>query len=242
MGKSDCIEFQTGEKIPILYEDRSVIAVDKPSGWMLAPSSWNKTSRNLQVALTSSIKAGAYWARSRNLDYLHFVHRLDAGTTGVLLLAKSPGAVSAYSALFRSRKMEKLYLAVVHGTPRKKQWTCRLRLAPHPKREGVMTVDPRKGKPAETRFRVLQTAESSALVEARPLTGRTHQIRIHLTQSGHPVVGDELYGPGAAREQAHFALRAVGLNYTDPFTHRPIRIQAPAEQFVRQHGFDIPRL
>src|SRR5215471_19479444 len=128
MPKPDYIELPTGEKLSILYENRSVIAIDKPVGWMLVPASWQKTSRNLQMALTSSIAARDFWARSRNLRFLRFVHRLDADTTGILLLAKSQGAVASYGALFESRRMEKTYLAVVQGLPKQKEWTCQLKL------------------------------------------------------------------------------------------------------------------
>src|SRR5438046_2988088 len=117
MAKPDRIELPEGTVIPILYEDRSVLAIDKPAGWLLAPDSWNKTGRNLQLALRSSIEAGDFWAHARNLKFLRFVHRLDAETSGVLLLVKSPGAVPAYSALFESRAVKKIYLAVVEGIP-----------------------------------------------------------------------------------------------------------------------------
>jgi len=100
MAKPKAIELADGTSIPILYEDRSVLAIDKPAGWLLAPDFWDKTGRNLQLALQSSIQAGDFWARSRNLKFLRFVHRLDEDTTGVLLLVKSVGAVPAYSALF----------------------------------------------------------------------------------------------------------------------------------------------
>src|ERR1700712_4155213 len=93
--------------IPILYEDRSVLALDKPAGWMLAPDSWDQTGRNLQLALNSSVNAGDFWARSRNLKYLRFIHRLDAETTGITLFAKSPGALRAYSELFEQRLIQK---------------------------------------------------------------------------------------------------------------------------------------
>src|SRR5678815_4989907 len=136
MAKTNHIELPTGEKIAILYEDRSVMAIDKPRDWMLVPFSWQKTNRNLQAALTSSIAAGDFWARSRGLRFLRFVHRLDAETTGILLLAKSQGAVASYGALFESRKMEKIYLAVVGGVPTQTEWTCRLKTGQDAKEHG----------------------------------------------------------------------------------------------------------
>src|SRR5215471_9904891 len=127
MAKPNVIELLSGEEIPILFEDRSVIAIDKPAGWMLAPSGWKDTGRNLQTELEASIRAKAFWARSRNLKFLRFVHRLDADTTGVLLLARSPGALRSYSAIFESREMEKVYLAIVLGVPTQQKWSCNLK-------------------------------------------------------------------------------------------------------------------
>ena len=239
MPKTDYIELPTREKISILYEDRSVLAIDKPRGWMLVPASWQKTNRNLQMAITSSIAAKDFWARSRNLKFLRFVHRIDADTTGILLFAKSLGAVSTFGDLFESRKMEKTYLAVAHGTPKQNEWICRQKLGPDPEQIGRMRVDPREGKEAETAFRVLQVVGNQALIEARPYTGRTHQIRVHLADSGHPIVGDEIYGSPARKE---LGLRAIGLAYQDPFTKRNVQIRAPVEEFCRKYGFQAPQL
>jgi RluA family pseudouridine synthase len=250
VAKPDHIELPTGERIAILYEDRSVMAIDKPRDWMLVPFSWQKTNRNLQAALTSSIAARDFWARSRGLRYLRFVHRLDAETTGILLLAKSQGAVVSYGALFESRKMEKIYLAVVTGAPKQTEWTCRLKIGQDAEEHGRMRVDPRHGKDAETHFRVLQ-ARQTALVEARPLTGRTHQIRVHLAASGHPVIGDDLYGQSEPAQTAqrrgkptptNMGLRAIALSYFDPFTRRRVEIRAPIEAFVREYGFELPKI
>jgi RluA family pseudouridine synthase len=196
------IELGDGTRIPILYEDRTVLAIDKPAGWLLVPVHWRQTSRNLQAALESGLAAGAFWARSRNLRFLRFVHRLDAETSGVLLLARSPGAMGPLSALFEERQVEKRYLAIVRGEPRQRCWTCRLPLAEDPAEPGRMRVDQRTGRPAETMFewlasRVHPRWGAVSLVQARPLTGRTHQIRVHLAAEGHAVVRDELYGePG----------------------------------------------
>jgi 23S rRNA pseudouridine1911/1915/1917 synthase len=267
------IELNDGEiVIPILYEDRSVIAIDKPGGWMLAPDSWDQTGRNLQLALNSSIGAGDFWARSRNLKYLRFVHRLDAETTGITLFAKSPGALHAYSELFEERRVEKFYLAVVHGVPKQTDWTCDLPLRPDPSHKGRMLTTPARGrlplipsfsptggegarradegaatpetaaleKDAKTHFRVLQKSSKTALIEAQPTTGRTHQIRAHLAAAGHPVLGDPLYGPDAAaasKGRQRLALRAVKLSFRDPFQKRTIYIQASAEDFLKEFGF-----
>ncbi len=246
MPKPDHIELPTGERIPILYEDRSVLAIDKPAGWMLVPFSWQRTGHNLQAALTSSIAAGDFWARSRGLRFLRFVHRLDADTSGVLLLGRSPGAVKSLGALFEGRRMEKVYLAVVSGTPPQEEWTCQLKLAPDPREIGRMRVDARHGKEAETHFRLLQRKGATSLIEARPVTGRTHQIRVHLAESGCPVAGDSLYGKllppltGGRLPVGKLGLRAVRLSYVDPFVRCRVDIRAPLYEFVREHGFDLP--
>ncbi|MBL9137577.1 MAG: RluA family pseudouridine synthase [Verrucomicrobiales bacterium] len=240
MAKPPYIELGHGreaERIPILYEDRSVIAIDKPRGWMLVPFTWQRTSRNLQAAIQSSIGAGAFWARCRQVRFLRYVHRLDADTTGILLFARSPGAVESLGDLFESRRMEKRYLAVAVGQPKAEQWTCRMSLAKDPQNVSRMRVDARDGKEAETHFRVLARDGARVLIEARPYTGRTHQIRVHLAESGLPILGDVLYG---IRSEEPLALRAVELRYTDPFGRRPVRIRAPIDTFLADYGFEVP--
>ena len=238
MSKPNFIELGGEYQIPILYEDRSVIAIDKPRTWMLVPFTWQKTNRNLHAALVSSVAAKDHWARSRNLKFIRHVHRLDAETTGVLLLAKSQGALDTYSGLFESRQMEKIYLAVVTGKPRQTEWASQLKLSPNPDVIGKMRVDLRFGKESETHFRVLETRGNATLVEARPVTGRTHQIRVHLAESGCPVAGDDLYGSKPVKKgQAALGLRAAVLAYKDPFDRRLVRIQAPTEEFLAEFGF-----
>jgi RluA family pseudouridine synthase len=264
VGKPTHIELGGGEiVIPILFEDRSVLALDKPAGWMLAPDSWDQTGRNLQLALQSSLNAGDFWAHSRNLKYLRFIHRLDAETTGITLFAKSPGALRAFSELFETRRVEKVYLAVVHGVPKQTSWTCRLAVVADAAIKGRMKTvgsDQAAGhrhpanpaRDAETHFRVLETLAGSALIEVRPTTGRTHQIRVHLAAAGHPVCGDPLYGPDKAaisKGRQRLALRAAKLSYRDPFQNRMIRIEASVREFLSEYGFtdgervtgDVPR-
>jgi 23S rRNA-/tRNA-specific pseudouridylate synthase len=278
VAKPNFIELPGVPPIPILYEDRAVLAIDKPRGWMLVPFTWQRTNRNLQTAILSSIEAGDYWARARNLKFLRYVHRLDAETTGILLFAKSQGAVEAYGDLFESRRMEKTYLAVSSEVPKQTEWTCKLKLSPDERKFGRMKVDHSAGKEAETHFKVLQVLPESSrgneaqseirkvqrlptsaatkphvsprvatgdaaprtLIEAHPLTGRTHQIRVHLAESGCPVFADDLYGQRPPRTE--MGLRAVQLCFADPFTRRPVEIRAPLDKFCREYGFDIPTL
>jgi 23S rRNA pseudouridine1911/1915/1917 synthase len=238
MPKPKSIELPDCEPIPILYEDRSVIAVDKPPGWMLVPHTWQRTDWNLQAAITSSIAVGDFWARSRNLKFLRHIHRLDADTTGVLLFGKSPGALETFSDLFEGRKMEKTYLAIVTDAVKgghQTEWICRARLAPDPRQFGKMKVDSREGKESETHFKVLETAGKFKLIEAKPVTGRTHQIRVHLLESGLPIVGDDLYGRPEGK--LPLGLRAIKLAYMDPFTKRRVEISAPVDWFLKEFGF-----
>jgi RluA family pseudouridine synthase len=249
MAKPKFIELADGLQIPILYEDRTVLAIDKPAGWMLAPDSWVETGRNLQLALVSSIEARDFWAQSRNLKFLRYVHRLDAETSGVLLMARNPGAVHAYGDLFESRRIEKVYLAIVQGIPNRPEWTCNEPLSPDPRQAGRMIVDKRGGKETVTRFRVLESIKSpvpATLIEAHPLTGRTHQIRLHLQASGHPIVGDPVYVAAGTTQPPRrnsgrtiLGLRAVSLRYADPFTRRKVRIEAPRAEFLAKFGFPV---
>lgn len=242
MSKPKDIELTDGSRLRILYEDRAALAIDKPAGWMLVPFNWQRTRWNLQAAIESSISAGAYWAVSRQLCFLRNVHRLDAETSGILLFGKSRGAVETLGDLFESRGVEKVYLAVVSGVPREPVWECRLKLGPDPRTIGRVRVDEQAGKDAETSFRLLGSRQDNllgqlSLVEARPVTGRTHQIRVHLAAAGHPVAGDPLYGLPAAQGRQPMGLRAIRLNYRCPFTRRPVSIRAPVEEFLREYGF-----
>lgn len=233
--KTPYVELGDGERIPILFEDRSVLALDKPAGWLLVPPTWQRTSRNLQVAIMSAIAAGQFWARSRSLKFLRYIHRLDAETTGVLLFGKTPGAVRSYGEMFESRAMEKRYLAVIEGTPANSEWVCRESIGEESSSPKRMKIDPRHGKPAETHFKTLAKSGPRTLVEARPVTGRTHQIRVHLARTAAPVAGDALYGK--LRRDEPMALRSIFLGYRDPFTRRPVSIKAPVDEFLKTYNF-----
>ncbi|MFM2082760.1 MAG: hypothetical protein RL380_1451 [Verrucomicrobiota bacterium] len=241
MSKPNYIELGRGKtlvQMRILYEDRAALAIDKLEGWLLIPFSWRDTARNLQAAITSSIAAGDFWSRSRNLKYLQYVHRLDGDTSGILLFGKTHGAVQSLSKLFEERVTEKVYLCVVAGVPKQTEWTREDKIEKDGGQIGRMRIDPQFGKDAETSFRVLETIERNGkpytLVEARPRTGRTHQIRVHLAASGHSIVGDKIYGGQVA---PILGLRAIFLGYPDPFRQVPVRIRADQDEFRREFGF-----
>jgi RluA family pseudouridine synthase len=238
MAKPKNVELSNGVLIPIIYEDACTLAIDKPAGWMCAPTSWQSTGRNLQAALESSVNHRDYWAKSRNLNFLRFVHRLDADTSGVLLLAKSAGALKALSELFQTRAVEKSYLAVVAGVVAEDEWSCDLRIGPVKGRRGVMKVDPAVEGEAYTEFRTLQRRNGFSLIEAKPLTGRTHQIRVHLQAGGHPVLNDPLYGNDDAEKQM-LALRATEVSYVEPFRKKRVHIRARVAKFIGAHGFEV---
>lgn len=241
MPKSAYIELAEEIRIPILHEDRSVLALDKPAGWLVAPSTWDRAARNLQRAIDSSINGGEFWARSRNLKFLKFIHRLDAETTGILLFSKSPGAMASLSTLFQSRAVHKEYLAVVDGRPARESWTCELPIAEDPSGRGLMRIDKREGKESVTRFTCLETAAGRSLLRAEPLTGRTHQIRLHLAADRLAILGDRLYGkPFRGGGLFPMGLRATVLRYKDPFTRREVLIRAPEGLFIREFGFAPP--
>lgn len=183
-------------EIPVLFEDDSLLALDKPAGLLTSPDRYDALRPNLMKLLHAGIAAQKPWARERNLNYLSNAHRLDFGTSGVILLAKSKPVLVALADLFGTEKPLKKYAALVSGEPPAETFEVDAPLAPHPLKLGVMRVDPKNGKKSQTKFRVTENFPGLgyAVLECEPVTGRTHQIRVHALHVGLKILGDELYG------------------------------------------------
>jgi RluA family pseudouridine synthase len=254
-------------EIPVLFEDEHLLALDKPARLLTSPDRYDPLRPNLMKLLHAAIAAGKPWAQERHLDYLSNAHRLDFETSGVILLAKNKPALVALANLFGSEKPAKKYLALVRGEVPQDVFEVDARLASHPLKLGLMRVDPKNGKKSRTKFEVLENYSrfGYALLKCEPLTGRTHQIRVHAAHVGLRIVGDELYGgkplwlsrlkkdyrlkPGREERPliSRVALHAEELELPHPITGQIIKITAPwpkdlkvAVKFLRLYSANGP--
>lgn len=199
-----------------IFRDRFVFAYDKEAGipsQQVPHDAYNNVFAALQRLLAGEKTANRYAA-------LH--NRLDMGTSGVLLFALDRKVNEALARAFRERRVEKEYIAWVEGSPKEDSWVCDSDIA---KAGGkYKAVRKGEGKEARTFFRVLRREGGRSLISAVPLTGRTHQIRIHLAQAGHPVAGDRAYG---ARPDKRLYLHAWRLALNHPSSGKPLSLEAP---------------
>lgn len=222
------------EDIPLdaLYEDDDVLVINKPAGMVVHPAAgnWHGTLVNAVLFHAPNLE-GVGGAHRPGI-----VHRLDKDTSGVILVAKNDAAHRKLQAQFKNREVEKMYLALVYGglEPGRGEINAAVGRDPRDrKRMGVVAAS--RGRPATTRYetvsvhRIPTTGERLTLLACRPLTGRTHQIRVHLAHIHHPIVGDEVYGP---RRKLPFAcprqfLHAERLRFRLPSTGDIVEFSAP---------------
>ena len=212
--------------LAIIHEDRDILVVDKPPGLLTIGTDTEK-SRTAYFILTDYVRKG--YTKSRNRIFI--VHRLDRDTSGILVFAKSEKAKLFLQGQWKETK--KKYLAVVHGRCEKRSGTISTYLAENKAHGVYSTSDTRKGKLSHTAYKVLKETRDFALLEVDLLTGRKHQIRVHLAGIGHPVVGDQRYGK---ENRAHnpLALHARSISFRHPFSGELLTFETRVPAYFTQ--------
>lgn len=229
-------------KLPILYHDDALVAVDKPPGLLVVPDRVDAEAPTLRHEFTKRLQREAALPGDGEL---FVVRRLDRGTSGVVLFAKNRDAHGALSRMFAEYRVHRTYHAIVHGEVEDDSGRIDLPIGPAPKSHDRMIVRKRKGRASQTDFAVLDRFLFYTHLRLHPLTGRQHQMRVHLQALGHPVVGDGLYGvargiflsdikrsyrlkPGKEERplMGRLALHAAKIELAHPLTSQPITIEA----------------
>jgi 23S rRNA pseudouridine1911/1915/1917 synthase len=212
-------------EIPILYEDDDCVVINKPAGLL----SHSKGAFNPEATV-------ATWLSPRLMDVsgerAGIVHRLDRATSGVMICAKTAEASTWLQKQFSTRKVDKHYIAIVEGTIEPEEAIIDIPIGRNPKEPSTFRADV-NGKAAITQYKVIKNSPTLSLLDLKPETGRTHQLRVHLNYLGHPIVGDILYG-GHKAERMY--LHALSLDIVLPNKHRE-HFEAPLpEEFKTKMG------
>lgn len=220
----------------IIFEDDYLLVLNKPSGTAVHGGS------GLSFGVIEGLRALRPEAR-----FLELVHRLDRETSGVLLVAKKRSALRALHEQLRMKGMQKDYLALVRG-----EWQSHCKVVQAPLLKNILQSGERivrvnaEGKPSETRFKVEERFENATLVKASPVTGRTHQIRVHTLHAGHPIAFDDRYGDREFDSELkgtgldRLFLHAAALRFEHPNTGETMRVEAPLDKKLR-HCLDVLR-
>ena len=227
------------EQIPlqIYFEDRDLAVIEKPAGITVHPGSGAR----------SGTLANALLFHFKNLSDVGgevrpgIVHRLDKKTSGLLLVAKNNVAHARLSDAFQGRRIQKTYLALVHGRPRRDTAAIELSVGRHRTIRTKMAAGLTTGRAAYSEYKVLEIFRGFSLLEVQIKTGRTHQIRVHLSAIGHPVVGDDVYGERSYREFVRqfgaldrYFLHAAGLSFEHPSSRMPMQFHSPLPEELQK--------
>jgi RluA family pseudouridine synthase len=210
------------ETMDLIHLDDQIIVVNKPAGLSALPEGWEPGASYLVKILEE--EHGKIWV----------VHRLDKVTSGVMVFARTANAHRELNRQFERHEVEKVYHAIVERNPGWEQKVCKMLLRTNVGHKHRTAVDHKRGKPAETHFTVLKRVQAGALLEARPMTGRTHQIRAHLYALGIPLLGDDLYGAQETNMIERPALHALSLTITHPNSGERVVYSAPYPDDMRR--------
>lgn len=203
------INTKVAKRPPVIFEDENVIVLDKPAGLL-------------------SMAKGEYCPESTLEDFGLLVHRLDRDTSGVVILAKNEPTQKLLRKQFQDRKTHKTYYAIVEGRPKLDEALIDLPIARNLKHPTTFRVDP-NGKPSQTNYKVLKTNDKFSLLELKPITGRTHQLRVHLKYLGTPILGDRVYGNETKADRLY--LHAGALEITIPEGNRQTFVSRYPKEF-----------
>ncbi len=214
---------QTTDKtdIPVLYEDQDIVVINKPAGVLTHA----KGGISQEHTVADMLQPLTTFASDTNRSGI--IHRIDRNTSGVLVGARTPDAASFLQKQFADRTTKKTYIAIVEGVPKHSEALIDLPIGRSPAKPSTFRVDP-KGKSAQTAYRVLGVSNGKSLVELRPRTGRTHQLRVHMAHIGHPIVGDIVYGKSSERMFLH----AYQLEITAPNGERMTFVAPIPDEFT----------
>ena len=207
---------QPGIEQRLIYLDEDLLVLDKPAGLLSVPG----RGPDKQDCLSARVQAR--WPGALT------VHRLDMATSGLLLMARNLHSQRQLSLAFETRQIHKHYVAVVHGQLQGgRQGLIDLPLAVDWPNRPLQKVDLLRGKPSQTRWQILEQAQDKTRLLLQPLSGRTHQLRVHLQAIGHPIVGDTLYGADAGPQALRLLLHASALMFTHPLSGQSLHIESP---------------
>ena len=217
------IEIQP-QRIPldILFEDDDLIVINKPAGLTVHPGAGQREQTLVNALLSHCTTLSGIGGKERP----GIVHRLDRETSGCLVVAKNDLAHRELSRQFADRNVEKIYLALVAGKPRKPASVIEERIGRHPVHRQRMSVTTKRGRTAKTEYRVLRSTGDASLIECRLHSGRTHQVRVHFHHLGHAVLGDKVYGVRLVKNFPRQMLHAWKLGFRHPQTGEWKQFQA----------------